>query len=179
MLKIALHALANRKFKKSTVMSLCPIALVLIITSQTNFVTEINAVKEFETTCIVEDQSSTHINRFCCEYEIDTETGEKTTLGCYTEHCKVVQGEEYACSIIDRSSGGSQEVLPTTPPTTTSDESVISDFSIGEQREVQPQTPSLPKNSTIEQSGDQQDRLANPLGNTAESDTNNRLESQE
>jgi len=87
-------------------------------------VSEVDAAKGRVTDCeFIDVPGSTRENRNWCEWEVDTETGETTLIGCYIESR---HPETRTCSIIDTPSGkptvdprdpaqelGEHEVLPT------------------------------------------------------------------
>lgn len=148
-------------------------AMLILITP----VTEAGAVKKFETACIIDSSLTDEETewRYCCMYEVDTESGEKKTLECWWEICEVQSGD---CGTVadspaeppvdprDLAQGlGEQEVLPTPPSSGGSTPEGVSDRPLGEQ-EVLPTppttTPTTPEEDIIDRAPGQGQVLPTP-----------------
>lgn len=109
-------------------------AVLGLLASQTLFVPEINAAIRSEVECRVIGEDRNFINRECCEFVVDTETGERTEIGCWFENCYInEQGVEEDCVVND---------VPELPS-----DSPLSEQPLGQQQEVLP-VPPIPEDST-------------------------------
>lgn len=107
-MKGVLHSSTNRLSIRAQIFIGSLILAAAGLITQTFFVTEIDAAKEYEVQCILlEVVPGSYEERYCCEYEVDTDTGEKRTIGCWTELCE----EGGGCDIFD-----DPETKPTIDP---------------------------------------------------------------
>jgi hypothetical protein len=92
--KISVHLSANRVSIEKLILMVGLLTTVSgLIVSQTIFVSEVNAAKKIEVECDLIASGTTIEKRICCEYEIDTETGEERQLDCWYEYCNIETGE--------------------------------------------------------------------------------------
>ena len=64
-------------------------AAVGLIISQTILVSEVNGAKRLEVDCTLFGVDGGIETRYCCMYEIDEETGDKTLVECWWEQCHI------------------------------------------------------------------------------------------